>query len=190
MLWNLDIFSVDIYLCLAALVFHFILMVLGLHALGTVMLFKFLVLCKTHNLLVECRSYVSSQSVMRLMCHNTVVVLYIATEVGTESFKLTHLTIWLLKFCDQKVIRLMPVHLPGSCLSSYHHSHTRGPSHHSRCYRMVMVIWSWALCNVHYNAASQFTVGPARPMEIDVTVGSPFRPDSPSLTTVYWWLGQ
>ena len=35
-------------------------------------------------------------------------------EGGTKSFRLTRLTIRLLKFCDRKGIRLVPVHLPGS----------------------------------------------------------------------------
>ena len=52
--------------------------------------------------------------VVRLMCNNAVVVSYINREGGTKSFRLTHLTIWLLKFCDRKGIRLVPVHLPGS----------------------------------------------------------------------------
>ena len=52
--------------------------------------------------------------VVRLMCDNAVVVLYINKEGGTKSFRLTRLTIRLLKFCDRKGIRLVPVHLPGS----------------------------------------------------------------------------
>ena len=52
--------------------------------------------------------------VVRLMCDNAVVVSYINKEGGTKSFRLTRLTIRLLKFCDQKGIRLVPVHLPGS----------------------------------------------------------------------------
>ena len=52
--------------------------------------------------------------VVRLMCDNAVVVSYINKEGGTKSFRLTHLTIRLLKFCDRKGIRLVPVHLPGS----------------------------------------------------------------------------
>ena len=53
--------------------------------------------------------------VVRLMCDNAVVVSYINKEGGTKSFRLTRLTIRLLTFCDQKGIRLVPVHLPGSC---------------------------------------------------------------------------
>ena len=52
--------------------------------------------------------------VVRLMCDNAVVVSYINKEGGTKSFRLTRLTIRLLKFCDRKRIRLVPVHLPGS----------------------------------------------------------------------------
>ena len=52
--------------------------------------------------------------VVRLMCDNAVVVSYINKEGGTKSFRLTRLTIRLLKFCDWKGIRLVPVHLPGS----------------------------------------------------------------------------
>ena len=52
--------------------------------------------------------------VVRLMCDNAVVVSYINKEGGTKSFRLTRLTIRLLKFCDRKGIRLVPVHLPGS----------------------------------------------------------------------------
>ena len=52
--------------------------------------------------------------VVRLMCDNAVVVTYINKEGGTKSFRLTRLTIRLLKFCDRKGIRLVPVHLPGS----------------------------------------------------------------------------
>ena len=52
--------------------------------------------------------------VVRLMCDNAVVVSYINKKGRTKSFRLTHLTIGLLKFCDRKGIRLVPVHLPGS----------------------------------------------------------------------------
>ena len=52
--------------------------------------------------------------VVRLMWDNTVVVLYINREGGTKSFRLTCLMICLLKFCDQKDIRFMAVHLLGS----------------------------------------------------------------------------
>ena len=52
--------------------------------------------------------------VVRLMCDNAVVVSYINKEGGTKSFRLTRVTIRLLKFCDRKGIRLVPVHLPGS----------------------------------------------------------------------------
>ena len=52
--------------------------------------------------------------VVRLMCDNAVVVSYIAREGGTKSFRLTRLTIRLLKFCDRKGITLVPVNLPGS----------------------------------------------------------------------------
>ena len=53
--------------------------------------------------------------VVHLMCDNAVVVSYIIKEGGTKSFRLTCLTIWLLKFCKRKGIRLVPVHLSGSC---------------------------------------------------------------------------
>ena len=52
--------------------------------------------------------------VVRLMCDNAVVVLYITKEGGTKSFRLTRLTIRLLKFCYLKGTRLVPVHLPRS----------------------------------------------------------------------------
>ena len=52
--------------------------------------------------------------VVCLMCDNAVVVSYIIKEGGTKSFRLTCLMIRLLKFCNQKDIKLMPVHLPGS----------------------------------------------------------------------------
>ena len=52
--------------------------------------------------------------VVCLICNNAVVVSYIIKEGDTKSFRLTCPTICLLKFCDQKDIRLMPVHLPGS----------------------------------------------------------------------------
>ena len=52
--------------------------------------------------------------VVRLMCDNAMVVSYINKEGGSKSFRLTRLTIRLLKFCDRKGIRLVPVHLPGS----------------------------------------------------------------------------
>ena len=38
---------------------------------------------------------------------------YIKQEGGTRSFRLTRLTIRLLKFCNHKRIVLIPVHLPG-----------------------------------------------------------------------------
>ena len=52
--------------------------------------------------------------VVCLMCDNAVVVSHIIKEGGTKSFRLTCLMIRLLKFCNQKDIKLMPVHLPGS----------------------------------------------------------------------------
>ena len=52
--------------------------------------------------------------VVHLMCDNAVVVSYINKEGRTKSFRLTHLTIQLLKFCYRKGIRLVPVHLTGS----------------------------------------------------------------------------
>ena len=52
--------------------------------------------------------------VVRLICDNAVVVSYMAREGGTKSFRLTRMTIRLLKFCDRKGITLVPVHLPGS----------------------------------------------------------------------------
>ena len=48
------------------------------------------------------------------MCDNAVVVSYIIKEDGTKSFRLTCLMIHVLKFCNRKDIRLVPVHLPGS----------------------------------------------------------------------------
>ena len=52
--------------------------------------------------------------VVCLMCANAVIVSYIIKEGGTKPFRLTCLTIRLLKFCNRKDIRLVPVHLPGS----------------------------------------------------------------------------
>ena len=51
--------------------------------------------------------------VVRLMCDNATAVSYIKKEGGTRSFRLTRLTIRLLKWCDVKRIVLIPVHLPG-----------------------------------------------------------------------------
>ena len=51
--------------------------------------------------------------VVRLMCDNATAVSYIKKEGGTRSFRLTRLTIRLLKWCDAKGIVLLPVHLPG-----------------------------------------------------------------------------
>ena len=51
--------------------------------------------------------------VVRLMCDNAVTVAYINNEGGTRSYTLTQMTIHLLKWCDHKVITLVPVHLPG-----------------------------------------------------------------------------
>ena len=51
--------------------------------------------------------------VVRLMCNNAVTVAYIKNEGGTRSHTLMQLTIRLLKWCDRKVITLVPVHLPG-----------------------------------------------------------------------------
>ena len=46
--------------------------------------------------------------VVCLMFDNVTVVLYIKQEGGTRSFRLTRLTIRLLKFCDRKKIVLIP----------------------------------------------------------------------------------
>ena len=51
--------------------------------------------------------------VVRLMCDNAVTVAYINNEGGTRSHTLMQMTIRLLKWCDSKVITLVPVHLPG-----------------------------------------------------------------------------
>ena len=51
--------------------------------------------------------------VVRLMCDIAVTVAYINNEGGTQSYTLTQMTIHLLKWCDHKVITLVPVHLPG-----------------------------------------------------------------------------
>ena len=51
--------------------------------------------------------------VVRLMCDNAVTVAYIKNEGGTRSYTLMQMTIRLLKWCDRKVIKLVPVHLPG-----------------------------------------------------------------------------
>ena len=51
--------------------------------------------------------------VVRLMCDNAVTVVYIKNEGGTQSFTLMQLKIRLLKWCDRKAIKLVPVHLPG-----------------------------------------------------------------------------
>ena len=51
--------------------------------------------------------------VVRLMGDNAVTVAYIKNEGGTRSYTLMRLTIHLLKWCDRKAIRLVPVHLPG-----------------------------------------------------------------------------
>ena len=51
--------------------------------------------------------------VVRLMCDNAVTVAYIKKEGGTRTYTLMQMTIRLLKWCDCKVITLLPVHLPG-----------------------------------------------------------------------------
>ena len=51
--------------------------------------------------------------VVRLMCDNAVTVAYIKNKGGTRSHTLMQMTIRLLKWCDSKVITLVPVHLPG-----------------------------------------------------------------------------
>ena len=51
--------------------------------------------------------------VVRLMCDNAVTVAYIKNEGGTRSHTLMQMTIRLLKWCDNKAITLVPVHLPG-----------------------------------------------------------------------------
>ena len=51
--------------------------------------------------------------VVRLMCDNAVTVAYIKNEGGTRSYTLMQMTIRLLKWCDRKVTKLVPVHLPG-----------------------------------------------------------------------------
>ena len=51
--------------------------------------------------------------VVRLMCDNAVTVAYIKNEGGTRSYTLMQLTLRLLKWCDRKVITLVPVHQPG-----------------------------------------------------------------------------
>ena len=47
------------------------------------------------------------------MCDNAVTVAYIKNEGGTQSFTLMQLMLRLMKFCDRKAIKLVPVHLPG-----------------------------------------------------------------------------
>ena len=51
--------------------------------------------------------------VVRLMCNNPVTVAYIKNEGGTRSHTLMQMIIRLLKWCDSKVITLVPIHLPG-----------------------------------------------------------------------------
>ena len=51
--------------------------------------------------------------VVRVMCDNATAISYIKKEGGTKSFRLVRLTIRLLRFCDNKDIHLVPVHLPG-----------------------------------------------------------------------------
>ena len=51
--------------------------------------------------------------VVRLMCDNAETVAYIKNEGGTRSYTLMQMTLHLLKWCDRKVITLVPVHLPG-----------------------------------------------------------------------------
>ena len=51
--------------------------------------------------------------VVRLMCDNAVTVAYIRNEGGTRSHTLMQMTIRLLKWCDRKAIKLVPIHLPG-----------------------------------------------------------------------------
>ena len=50
-----------------------------------------------------------------LIGDNAAVVSYIKQEGLTKSFRLTRLTIRLLKFCYRKGIVIVPVHLPGCC---------------------------------------------------------------------------
>ena len=56
--------------------------------------------------------------VVRLMWDNATVVAYVRQEGGTKSFRLTCLTIGLLKYCDHKGIIIIPVHIPGQCNQS------------------------------------------------------------------------
>ena len=51
--------------------------------------------------------------VVCLMCDNAVTVADIKNEGGTRSFTLMQLMIRLLKWCNRKAIKLVPVHLPG-----------------------------------------------------------------------------
>ena len=53
--------------------------------------------------------------VVWLMCDNAVTVAYIKNKGGTRSYTLMQLTIHLLKWCDRKAIKLVPVHLLGVC---------------------------------------------------------------------------
>ena len=50
--------------------------------------------------------------VVRLMFDNAVTVSHIKNEGGTRPNTLMHLTIRLLKWCDHKAIKLVPVNLP------------------------------------------------------------------------------
>ena len=64
----------------------------------------------------SCPSYHATDDVTGFCIHyHTAVVSYIKQEGRTKSFRVTWLTIRLLKFCDHKPILLVPVHLLGRC---------------------------------------------------------------------------
>ena len=96
--------------------------------------------------------------VVGLMCDNAMVVSYISKEGRTKSFRQTSLTIRLLKFCDWKGIRLVPVHLPGS-----HNRLTlgRGPNpsdwvgHHRQLLHPVLSSWEIAVIDLFVTFANR-----------------------------------
>ena len=80
------------------------------------------------------------RKVVRLMCDNTTEVSYVKQEGETKSFRLIHLTIRFLKFCEQMSILVIPVHIPG--IATYRPMVSRVRVRHSRrTGKWIAVYW-------------------------------------------------
>ena len=98
--------------------------------------------------------------VVRLMCNNTVTVAYIKNEGGTRSNTLMQLTIPLLKWCNCKAIRLVPVHLPG-----VRNRNASLPAVKSTC---VETLWAILLAKGHSREAADMMSRSLRQLSLQV----------------------